>query len=302
MATADTALNTPTRSFIYGLADDDGLVDTEFLYAAAEAAGFSPTKLRLALKRMAEDGLLTSQGRGRKAVTQLTPEGLADRSPDLAWVGAAYRADAGLDLWDGLWHLASFEIPERNRAARDAVRNQIIDLFGGQLSGGLYLSPLGWEPWIAVVADAHGVGDRITMLKTATISHAGLSEPSAIAAQVWPVDQVHRGYAGFVSRWRARLDGIPEDRPSAVRLAFEAADEFEAAFRADPLLPSSLVPADFAGPSARRLFLELLDTVEARTGLANANLFSAYRTAVERALAAEQDAFWQSVFAETVSR
>ncbi len=295
-----TALTTPTRIFIHGLADDDGRLDTEFLYAAAEAAGFTRTKLRLALRRMADDGLLTSEGRGRKAATRLTPAGLADRSPDLAWVGAAYRADAGLDAWDGNWHLASFEIPERRRAARDAVRRQIVELFGGQLSGGLYLSPLRWEPWIATVARANDVVDRITLLETTTLAHAGASEPSDIAALVWPIDRVDRGYRTFVSTWQARLGSIPHDPADAVRLAFEAASEFEAAFRADPMLPEPLTPLDFAGPPARRLFLELLDTVQARTELTNANLFSTYRNTVDRALRATQDEFWHNVFVDTV--
>lgn len=296
---ASAPIGTPTRTFIYGLADDEGRIDAEFLYSAGEAAGFTPTKLRLAIRRMVEQGLLRSNGRGRKADIALTSDGLADRSPDLSWVGAAYRADAGLDAWDGIWHLASFEIPERQRSARDAVRGQIVDLFGGQLSGGLYLSPLNWEPWMARVAKAHDVTDRITLLETATLSHAGASEPADIAAVVWPVDEVHRSYEAFVSRWQERLGSIPADRAGAVRVAFEAAHEFEMVFRVDPLLPKSIVRADFAGPAARRLFLDVLELVESRTDLAAASLFATYRRTVDRALAAKPDEFWREVFRNT---
>ncbi|MEM7339951.1 MAG: PaaX family transcriptional regulator C-terminal domain-containing protein [Actinomycetota bacterium] len=299
--TTSSALSTPTRTFIYGLADDNGHVDTEFLYAAADVAGFSSTKLRLALKRMVDAGLASSNGRGRKAVTQLTAAGLADRSPELAWVGAAYRADAGLDPWDGIWHLASFEIPERQRAARDAVRTQIVELFGGQLSGGLYVSPLGWEPWILAVAAEHDVVDRITLIKTTSLTHAGTSDQAQIAAHVWPVQDVHEGYTAFVTRWRSEIDSLPSDPLDAVRVAFDAAYEFEATFRRDPMLPSAVAPEHFAGPAARQLFLEMLDALRAHPELADASLFTAYRNTVDRALAMKQPDFWSAAFADTIN-
>ncbi|MEO1058968.1 MAG: transcriptional regulator, partial [Actinomycetota bacterium] len=121
-------VTTPTRAFVLGLADDDGLLDAGALYDAADAAGFTATTMRLALMRLRDAGALTVDGRGRNASIRLTERGRADRSPDLAWVAAAYRLDAGLDPWDHMWHLVSFEIPETQRAARDAVRARIVDL------------------------------------------------------------------------------------------------------------------------------------------------------------------------------
>ena len=292
-------LATPTRAFIYGLADADGRLDTEFLYAAAEAVGFTNTKLRLALKRMTEEGLLTSEGRGRKANIRLTPAGLDDRSPDLAWTSAAYRADAGLDQWDGIWHLVSFEIPEQRRTARDAVRNQLVDLFGGQLSGGLYLSPFPWEPWIAAVAAVHDVADRITLIETTSLTHAGRTTPTEIAEVVWPVAAIDQEYRTFIERWTPLLAAVPADPLRAVRAAFEVAGDFEAAMRVDPLLPTDLAPKEFGGPAARSLFTLLIDALCAHTELADTSLFSAYRDSQDRALRHTQSEFWTEVYSQT---
>ncbi|MEM9610029.1 MAG: PaaX family transcriptional regulator C-terminal domain-containing protein [Actinomycetota bacterium] len=295
-------ISTSARTFIYGLADDEGRLDTEFLYAAAAAAGFTTTKLRLAIRRMAEARLLRSTGRGRSATTRLTPAGIADRSPELAWVGAAYRADAGLDEWDGRWHLAAFEIPEEQRLARDAVRTHLLDLFGAPISGGLYVSPLAWEPWILRLASSRGVPDRITLIETDSLTHAGYTHPADVAAVLWPVREIHTGYRSFFDEWGARVDAVPDDPLEALRFAFDAAHEFELVFRRDPLLPRPLVPDDFAGPPARRLFLDLLDALSDHPELADASLFHSYRNAVDRALAQDEGEFWRLVFEETSAR
>ena len=296
---ADTELATPTRSFIYGMADAHGHLDTDFLYVAAEAVGFTTTKLRLGLKRMTEEGLLTSVGRGRKASISLTPVGLDDRSPDLAWTSVAYRADAGLDPWDGVWHLVSFEIPEQQRTARDAVRNQLVDLFGGQLSGGLYLSTFAWEPWIDAIAAIHGVADRITFIETTALTHAGRTDAAEIAELMWPVATVDQGYRTFIDRWTPLLSSVPSDVRVAVRAAFEAANHFEAAMRADALLPAELVPTDFGGPEARALFRHLIDALATHSELAETSLFSAYRDAQDHALGQTQREFWTDVYDQT---
>ena len=145
---------TPTRAFVLGIADGDGRIDAAALYGAAEAVGFTDTRIRLTLRRLVEAGSVTVTGRGRAATIELSEAGLAERMTDLTWVAAAHRLDAGLDTWDGVWHLAAFEIPERERAARDAVRGALVDLLCAPLSGGLYLSPWPIEPWVAPVAAA----------------------------------------------------------------------------------------------------------------------------------------------------
>ncbi len=287
------------RSFVYGLADGAGHVDTEVLYATAEVIGFSSTKLRLALKRMVEAGLISSNGRGRKAEIELTASGLADRSPDLAWTAVAYRADAGLDIWDGVWHLAGFEIPESQRSARNAVRQQLVDLLGGQLSGGLYVSPLSWEPWLIAVAHQQGVSDRITLATTTDLSHAGRTAPREVAATIWPVEEMHHGYRQFMTRWEPRLGDLPDDGLQAARMAFEVATDFERTIRRDPLLPEPLVRPDFAGPTARALFIDLIAALGRRSPQPDAALFSAHIQAVDRALEQDQTDFWASVYAET---
>ncbi|MEM7140425.1 MAG: PaaX family transcriptional regulator C-terminal domain-containing protein [Actinomycetota bacterium] len=293
-------LATPTRAFVLGLADENGRLEAEPLYLAATGAGFSETKIRLTLRRLVDAGVLQQDGRGRKAVLQLTESGLATRSPDLVWVACAYRADAGLDPWDGAWHLAGFEIPETQRSARDALRDAIISLLGSPLSNGLYVTWWPWEPWLQRTADDHGVGDRLVTATTATLRVGERTAPAELAGALWPVHDLARGYDAFVARWSGPVDDPPADLPTATRMAFEASGEIEAVMADDPFLPAETLPADFAGPEARALYRRLLDALaDAHPFIAEANLFGAYGQAIDRALTQSAAAFWRDALSSS---
>lgn len=288
-------LITPSRALILGLADAEGRLDAGPLYAVAEAVGFTTTTIRLALRRLVESGLAESDGRGRKATVQLTAAGLSERLPDLTWVAAAHRVDAGLDSWDGYWHLASFEIPESNRNARDAVRSRITELHGAPLGGALYVSPHPWAPWIDAVAADHGVSERMTMITATEIRHRGSTDLATVTRSLWPVEELAVDYRTFVDRWRHLPTST--DQAVAVRTAFEVSAEIENLLRRDPLLPAKLLPPRFAGPEARALYLDLLTTLGRDSLVAEANIYTVYQTAIDRALDQSAEEFWAEAFA-----
>ncbi len=294
---ADFTTQTPSRALILGLADADGRLDAGPLYAVAEAAGFTTTTIRLALKRLIEAGFVERLGRGRKATLQLTSAGLADRSEDLAWLAFAHRTDAGLDKWNGLWHVVSFEIPEHHRQARDALRSRVTELLGAPIGGALYVSPHPWKPWIDAVAASNDVSDRVTTMTVTRLCHRGLTDPSAVAASLWPIEELAADYNTFVDRWN-HAPSAP-DQVTAVKLAFEASGEIEALLRRDPLLPAEILPHDFAGPTARKLYLDVMAALAVEPLVAEANIYTSYRAAIERALTQTEDEFWADAFTDT---
>ena len=298
----DPAVNEPappTRSFVLGMAGDSGELDASALYDAADALGFTSTRIRLTLRRLVDAGSITVEGRGRAAVVRLTAAGLTERSTDLTWVAAAHRLDAGLDAWDDAWHLAAFEIPERSRAARDAVRGALVDLLCAPLSGGLYLSPWPIEPWIGPIAETHGIADRMSYVESSSISVGGHRDPAGIAAAAWPVERMADGYAAFVERWRPVADRPPSEPADAVRAAFTASAEIEDLLRIDPVLPDVALPAGFAGPEARRVYRALLGVLGGHELVARANVFGAYEAAIERALGQRAETFWAEAIGRT---
>ncbi|MEM8706265.1 MAG: PaaX family transcriptional regulator C-terminal domain-containing protein [Actinomycetota bacterium] len=287
----------PTRAFVLGLADRSGVIDAAALYDAASAVGFTDTKLRLALRRLGEAGLIESEGRGRAARWWLTDAGLAERADDLSWVAMAHRVDHGLDRWDGDWHLTAFEVPERQRAARDTLRTLLVELFAAPLGGGLYVSPWPLRIWIGATIEALGIADRVTHVATPRIDVGGSAEPATIAARLWPVDELADAYVDFLARWRPVVDDPPTDEAEAVRAAFGASAEIESILRRDPVLPVEMLPASFGGADARALYRRLLSALGEHAVIADANVFGAYESAITQALAESAEEFWGRVTA-----
>ena len=302
MAAADQPLelSIPSRAFVLGLADADGLLDAGALYDAADAVGLTSTTVRLTLRRLVEAELLVVEGRGRGGVAQLTPAGLASRGVDLTWVAARHRVDAGLEPWDGRWHLVGFEIPETQRTARDELRQAIVDMFGAPLAGGLYLSPWPIKPWLTSIIDRHGVADRVSFITADTLEVAGHDTPRGIAASVWPLADLETDYRGFVERWAPAVR-VPPTGGAGVRAAFEASAEIEALWRRDPVVPLELDPAP-AGVEARATYRALLAELRSESVIASANVFGAYEAAIERALAQSREAFWTAALSSTPAR
>lgn len=285
-----------------GLADADGHLDGAALYELADAVGLSDTSIRLTVRRLVEAGLATSTGRGRGSVLRLTPEGLAVRVPDLGWTAMAYRQDAtdGPGVWDGEWHLVSFEIPETQRAGRDALRTTLVDLLGAPLGGALYVSPHEWEAWAIAVATRHGVRDLVTTITTRRLEVGGERDPRRIAARLWPLVDLQRDLAEFVSTWEPVATDPPAATDEAARVAFLASQRFEELMRRDPLLPVDAQPDGWAGPQARLVYRELIERLGATHELLRrADVFSAFLDVVERTSSMSDAAFGWWLFDAT---
>lgn len=294
-----TDLTPPSRAFVLGLADRSGHLDGAALYDLGAAIGFTDTTIRLAVRRLVEAGLVTSEGRGRSSSIRLTQAGLDDRSPDLGWTALAYRLDAGRVVWDGRWHLVSFEIPETKRAGRDALRAQLVELLGAPLGGGLYVSPHEWEPWADQVAAMHGIGSHVTTLTTTQFRVGGENEPREIAARLWPLKRANDRAGAFLARWHACAEDAPEDLTEAARAAFTASVEFEALIRQDPLLPTELEPDGWHGAAVRDLYRCLLRSLSDRhPTIEHAGVFVAFLDAIDETAAMPDAEFadwlWQA--------
>ncbi|WP_395292832.1 PaaX family transcriptional regulator C-terminal domain-containing protein [Kitasatospora hibisci] len=260
MITEEPRAEVPTRTLVEGLVRADGTVDAGELYDVAGALGMSDQQVRLCIKRMAAEGLLVQEGRGRRAVLRESTEARRSAEPEVDFVRHMYAQDAGLAPWDGRWRLAAFAVPEPARQARDALREALVRLGGAAVQGGVYVCANNWEPYVEAEADRLGLRDRLTLLTTDDLRIAGESDPITLARRLWPLDELahgHRRLAGIADARCARLAGpsVP-DRTERLAVTVELAAEFTRAVAADPLLPPELLPEPWPGAQARALVAE----------------------------------------------
>lgn len=245
----------PTRVLVESMIREDATIDAGELYAVANALGMSDQQVRLHIRRLVADGLITQEGRGRKASLRVGAEMQSSIGPNVEFVRFMYDQDRGQAEWDGVWHLVGFAVPETRRADRDAVRDGIVRLGGAAIQGGLYVSPNAWEPYIDTVTDRLDVGEYLTRLTTTDLRVGDLDSPRRIAARLWPLDKIAAGHERLLGVARARLDRLtgPAElsQSEVLTVLVELAAEFTRATEYDPLLPPQLLPQPWPGTRAR---------------------------------------------------
>lgn len=213
----------PTRLVVHALVREDGTVDGGELYGVAGALGMSDQQVRLCVKRLVAEGRFVQEGRGRRAVLRITgPAGSTGEGaalvPEAGFVRHAYRQDRGLEPWDGVWHLFAFAVPESARAARDALRDTLTGLGAAPVQGGFYATPNAIGPYVRARAAELNVAAGLTCLSSRDLTVGGTGDPVALAARLWPLDEIAGRYealralaGGRGPAWRTRC---PSRRPS----------------------------------------------------------------------------------------
>ncbi|MEU2658290.1 PaaX family transcriptional regulator C-terminal domain-containing protein [Streptomyces sp. NPDC007325] len=242
---------------VHALVREDGTVGADELYSVAGTLGMSDQQVRLCVKRLVAEGRFTQEGRGRRALLHATADTVRTLAPNADFLRQAFRQDAGLAPWDGVWHLAAFAVPEAERTARDALRETLVHLGGAPLQGGLYVCANAWEPYVEEAAQRLGVHSSLTLLTTTDLRRGDTREPAELACLLWPLTEIADRYhrLGRVAGPRlARLTGPAELAPAALlTLAVELAAELTRAMEPDPLLPPELLPRPWPGTRAREL-------------------------------------------------
>ncbi|MEU3451643.1 PaaX family transcriptional regulator C-terminal domain-containing protein [Streptomyces thermolilacinus] len=278
----------PTRLLVHALVREDGTVDAGGLYTVAGLLGMTDQQVRLCVRRLVDEGRFTQEGRGRRATLRAVADVTGSLAPDAAYVRHAYRQDAGLAAWDGTWHLFAFAVPEARRPARDALRERLLHLGAAPVQSGLYVTANPVAELVRAEADRLGVLDTLTCLSSTDLRVGDTTEPRALAAALWPLEEVvarHTRLADFAGTCLDRLAHGPELSEAERLTAFvELAAHFTAAMTPDPLLPPELLPQPWPGSRARRLTaacLRRLRTPRPADGAPAPRLFALYADALD---------------------
>jgi phenylacetic acid degradation operon negative regulatory protein len=258
---APTGADVPTRLLVLGMVRADGSVHAAELQPIAEACGQTAEQVRSCLRRLVAEGLFTRHGSGRDARFHATAAGFAALGSTMERTRLAYAQDSAGKGWDRRWHLVAFAIPERDRAARDALRARLLALGGAGVQSGLYVSPHRWHADVVTEARRLAVDAHLTLATTDDLEVSGAADPREIARRLWPLDELAARYQRFLEHYGALPDLLAQMRREKRRLAdaeflpgaLAMGVEFQECFRADPLLPPELLPRPWPGRAAREL-------------------------------------------------
>jgi phenylacetic acid degradation operon negative regulatory protein len=239
------------------IAPRGGAVTLGSLIRLAAPFGLTERLVRTSVARLARDGWLVAQRRGRRSEYRLTRSGAAR-------FAAATRRIYGENPhdWNGRWTLVLL-----SGAARAAhVRDELKWLGFGQLTPALFAHPS------CVLAEARGWLHDIPGARDALLLQSGgadLAVDRTLAARGWDLGELARRYRHFVRRF-GPVAALPAAPPIAAPTAFLVRTllihEYRKIHLRDPLLPPALLPSDWVGASAydlcRRLYARLFAAAE----------------------------------------
>lgn len=214
--------------------------------------GITEVAVRSAVARLAREGWIVSRKQGNRSFY-----GLSETGRGLIEEGTRRIYERRPD-WNGRWCLLAYSIPESRRAHRDRIRKQLAWLGFGALGGGTYASPRDVATEVQTLIAAHGVG---AYSRVFSARFEGPGSDAALARQCWDLASIAKRYDAFIAHYaplyrrdlrRRRSRTLPDREAFIVR--FLLTHDFRRFPFIDPELPASLLPAHWAGASARELF------------------------------------------------
>src|SRR5579875_3798319 len=193
----------------------DSPAQTTALVRALAMHGVAEKSARQALARTAAEGWLTPLREGRRVRWALTARGRT-----LLTEGASriYSFGRRHRHWQHTWLLVLVTVPEPRRDLRHRLRTRMTWAGFGSLAPGVWVSPdVGREAEAAtILADLGLAAEAVSF----TASGGTIGSASSVAAQAWDMSAVAKSYQAFL----------------------------------DPQLPAELLPGDWTGAAAARLF------------------------------------------------
>jgi phenylacetic acid degradation operon negative regulatory protein len=216
--------------------------------------GVSEQAVRSAASRMARKNWLASEKAGRLSFYSLTP-----RAFDLLDKGARQIFQPRNEEWDGCWHLITYAFSDDLKSERHHLRDHLSWLGFGQLTAGTMIAPRDYQDEVcALLADLE-VHEHVDYFEARPFA---FTDNRDLARRCWDLDELNERYWRFITKYQPQFeaDCQAEESGSARSLAhhfrqrFWLIHEYRYFPFADPYLPHRLLPGDWHGRPAAKLF------------------------------------------------
>jgi len=231
-----------------------GTIWTTNLLYLMELLGVSERATRSTLSRMARKGWVQASRHGRRSRYSLTPRGRS-----LLMQGKKRIFELPYTHWDGSWYLVIYSLPERSRKLRHELRKQLSWLGFGRLAPGSWISPHDRQ---AELEEILLELELQTYVELFCSRHLGHSSATELVERCWNLPELAAEYSRFVAKHRPAYESlktkIESDQEPSPEVCFThrfwVTHDFQPFPRKDPNLPTQLLPPNWIGLDARRLF------------------------------------------------
>jgi phenylacetic acid degradation operon negative regulatory protein len=205
--------------------------------------GVEETACRQALIRAAADGWLATHREARYTWWQLSPafEQFLNQGAERIFGFTAMQRD-----WDRRWLVVVARATEDNRAGRHLLRTRMRWGGFGSLAPGVWISThTDRDKNVELLLQEAGVYDDSQIFLSESLAGGDLS---TLVRQAWDLAEVEREYERFLTAFARQPSSDPIVRLTKLVHAWRRLP------LVDPALPKELLPADWIGTRAAKLF------------------------------------------------
>ncbi len=218
---------------------------TGALIAGLTDLGVKEPAARAALARLVSQGLLETTKVGRRTAHALSAHGDAVVRDEGSWLAAFGSHES---VWDGLWSVIVFTVPETVRSQRHEARSRLRWLGYAPLYDGVWISPSDTLARAEQALAEAGVSD----VTTARAS-LHMSDPAG-PLRAWELDAVRHSYAEFLRRADAVEPDLDPRQALVTRVGLMLS--WQTFRQSDPDHPAEILPPDWPRRGARSRFAE----------------------------------------------
>ena len=219
--------------------------------------GSEPSSIRSSISRLKKKGVLNSQ-RSTAGSSYALAEGLEQHmqagdvrifSPVPASIGDP-------------WLLVSFSVPESERKNRHIIRSGLTKMGFGSVSAGLYIGPARLQKEASEYIQEHQLWNYVDFF---VCEVSGIMDAQKKISQWWDLDSLANEYSNFIGlyepvlkQWQNHfLHGGSETPRSAFAAYVPMVTQWHRLPFLDPGLPAELLPDNWVGIKASKLFNDL---------------------------------------------
>ncbi|WP_432563582.1 PaaX family transcriptional regulator [Kineococcus sp. SYSU DK003] len=222
--------------------------------------GLDGPNVRTFVSRLKSRGWLEADKRGRTSGYRLTGTALASlaEGDEVVW-----RARQEVSLEEG-WVLATFSVPESERAKRHLLRSRLSGLGFGNIGAGVWIAPA------RMLAPARNLLGRLDLLQFVDLFIAQVppgGDVEDLIRRGWDLAELDAEYHAFVRDREGvarRWETVPGSDAEAFRDYVLALNQWRLLPFKDPGLPHELLGERWAGLRAGELFVHLVSLLEVR--------------------------------------
>lgn len=248
---------------IYGdaISPRGGSVWLGSLIKLLEPLGLNQRLVRTSIFRLTKEGWLTSTQVGRRSYYSLTDTGRRRFESAFRRIYAELYPE-----WDGKWNLVV--TTQLDNELRKVVKKELEWQGFGNISAGIMAHPMADMQEVNSTLQDLCVAGEVIHMESQLVGSQTSTPLKALVHECWNLQQLAEDYQQFLDEFRPILRAVEAadelEPEQCFQLRTLMIHRYRRVLLRDPLLPEKLLPADWAGLSARILCRNIYRLIQAR--------------------------------------